>query len=282
MKVEVYTQPLMIEIGGRLSFINVTITAGPDPMGLVLCLHDLMGKGTEFQSLAGILAAQGWKVVAPDFPGRGRSVRVPPQFYTLHTGVDVAAALLQTHQMPRTVVVGAGWGAMLALALENVWKPAPSRLVLCDLPLVWSFGADARAQLWAQLGTLMAPTDAAFLERAAEIAAPHGAVGAEVLAAIAPRLDGPEGARSLCVDPGIFDILRRTANKGSIAGPMLRVSSAEIILIYGRAMAAQGPEARNARFAPKQPPTLAYAACDTFVDWANPSAALPVLGAVLA
>jgi hypothetical protein len=69
MKIEVYTQPLMIEIGGRLSLINVTITAGPDPMGLILC----------------------------------------------------------------------------------------------DLPLVWSFGADARAQVWAQLGTLMAPTDAAFL-----------------------------------------------------------------------------------------------------------------------
>lgn len=77
-----------------------------------------------------------------------------------------------------------------------------------------------------------------------------------MLAAIAPCLDGPEGARSLCVDPGIFDILRRTSNKGSIAGPMLRVSRAEIILIYGRAVAAQGPEARNSlRLLPMPPAT---------------------------
>lgn len=281
MIVEVYTQPLMIEIGGRLSFINVTVTTGPEPKGLVLCLHDLMSKGAEFQPLAGILAAQGWKVVAPDFPGRGASVRVPPQFYTVRMGVDVAAAVMQAHQMQRTLVLGSGWGAMLALALENTWKPAPSRLVLCDLPLIWSFGTDLRAQLWAQLGALMAPTDGAFLEQAAAIVRHHGAIGADVLAAVASRLTGPEGGRSLGVDPGIFDILRRTANKNSIAGPMLRVSRAEIILLFGHAMAAQGPEIQSSRFAPKRRPTLAYAECKTFVDWNNPSAALPVLGAIL-
>lgn len=281
MTVEVYSQPLMIEIGGALSFVNVTVTSGPDPKGLVLCLHDLMGRGTEFQPIAMVLAAQGWKVVAPDFPGRGRSARVPSQFYTLATGVDVVAALLRAHPLPRSILFGSGWGATLALAVENVWKPAPSRLVLCDLPLTWSFGSDQRARLWAELGMLMAPSDESFLTLAADIVAPHGALGQDVLAAVPGRLCGPEGARSLGVDPGIFDILQRTAGKAFSTGPMLRVSRAETVLIYGRAAASQEPEVGIRSFAPKRPPTLAFAACDTFVDWADPSTALPVLGAIL-
>lgn len=59
MKIECFNQTLMLEIGGALSYINVTVTTGRDPEGTLLCLHDIIGKGADFQPLADVLAAKG-------------------------------------------------------------------------------------------------------------------------------------------------------------------------------------------------------------------------------
>lgn len=281
MKIECFSQPLMLEIGGALSYIEVTVTTGADPQGTLLCLHDLMGKGGDFQPLADSLAAKGWKVVAPDFPGRGRSARVPSQYYTLGLGVDVAAAVLRAHSSERTFLLGSGWGATLALSIENTWKPSPKRIVLCDLPLVWSYRSDPRAQLWAELAKVQAATDDAFMEQARRLAAAFPLPLDDVRDAARARLVGPEGARSLGVDAGVFDILQRTADQPFAAGHMLRVSNAETILLYSCAASGADQNAPFERFMPKRKPLIAKVACPSFADLTRAEAILPLLGAIL-
>jgi pimeloyl-ACP methyl ester carboxylesterase len=112
------------------------ITTGPNPKGTVLCLHEFTARGALFQPLADQLAAMGWKVVAPDMPGRGQSQRLPSELYTWHNYVAVLAAVLRLHNVGPLVILGVGWGAMLGLGLENLWRPKPEKLILCDLPWV--------------------------------------------------------------------------------------------------------------------------------------------------
>lgn len=281
MKVECFNQPLMLEIGGALSYINVTVTTGRDPEGTLLCLHDIVGKGADFQPLADVLAAKGWKVIAPDFPGRGRSTRVPSHYYTLGLGVDVAAAVLRAHPAQRTFILGCGWGATLALAVENTWRPAPLRIVLCDLPMVWTYGDDPRAQLWSQLANVQTATDTEFMETAQKLAASFSVPMTDILDLVKSRLNGPDGARSLGVDPGVFEILHQTARQPFAAGYMLRVSSAEMFLLYSRAGQGSKQKLYLDRFMPNRKPLFAEVSSASFGDWDDAGTLLPILGAIL-
>ncbi len=239
MKVEAFHHPMMIEIGGSLSYVTSHITTAPDPKGTVLCLHEFTARGALFQPLADVLASDGWKVVAPDLPGRGQSQRLPSQLYTWHSYVHVLAAALRLHALGPLVILGVGWGAILAVGLENLWRPKPARLVLCDLPITWQFTTDSRTQLMARLCQIVGETDAHFMDqtRALVHSAPEMApdMATDVLRDVARRLTGPQGARSLGADPRIFDTLPRDPKASFSSLPLLRACTTPTDLLYSDA-----------------------------------------------
>ncbi len=269
MNVETFRQPLMIEIGGRLSYVNTGITTAPDPIGTVLCLHEFTAGGTMFQPLADQLAASGWKVVAPDMPGRGQSHRLPSELYVWHTYVHVLAAVLRLQSRGPLVIVGVGWGAMLAVGLENLWRPKPAKMVLCDLPLTWRFAQDQRGQLMVQLCKIIAQNDDEFMDQARQAARRLPDLEADVLQDVARRLTGPVGARSLGTDPKIYDTLPHDPNAVFSTAPMLRACTTPTELLYSKTVpslddvAAFTEQSRHI--------TARRIAATSFCDWSLPS-----------
>ncbi len=275
-------QPIMIELGGAFSYIHVRITPAAEPKGTVIYLHDLVGSGADIAPLAATLAARGWTVVAPDFPGRGRSTVLPEPLYTIQTYVDVMAAVLRAHGAGRTMLLGNGWGAMIALAAENVWAGRLSRLVLCNLPLEWSFASDVRAQLWQRLVMLRGADEASFRQQIRSITDQYGAVGANILRTALGRIDQRAGIFSLAVDPAIFDVFLRKPDVEYSIVPMLQASRTETILLTSMSGSSPRPTEAALKLRSRQSLRTAQVATETFSDWADITTALPVLGAILA
>lgn len=104
----------------------------------VVCAHGLTRNGRDFDPLAEALAARGWRVVCPDFAGRGRSGWLPPEAaYDFPQYLADIAALLARLGADGTEGGGVDWvgtsmgglAGMLAAALPG----APIlRLVLND------------------------------------------------------------------------------------------------------------------------------------------------------
>ena len=277
-----FEQPIMIELGGAFSYVHVRITPALEPKGTVIYLHDMVGNGANIQPLAGTLAAQGWTVVAPDFPGRGSSTVLPEPLYTIQTYVDVMAAVLRAHGTERTILLGNGWGAMIALAAENVWAGRLSRLVLCDPPLEWSFASDLRAQVWQRLAMQRNPDEASLQHQFKVIADQHGQIGASILRIALGRIEQRGEVFSLAVDPAIFDIFLRKPDIEYSTLPMLRACRTETIALSSMAALPRRQSVIPPTLRSRQPLKIAQVACESFADWADITTALPVLGAILA
>ena len=85
----------------------------------LLLVHGLAGQLSNFNyGIVEQLAAQ-YRVVAVDRPGSGYSVRTPGASASLGAQADVLAALIDTLQLGRTVVVGHSLGGAVALALAQ-------------------------------------------------------------------------------------------------------------------------------------------------------------------
>ena len=268
MNVEAFDHPMMIEIGGRLSYVNAAITTVANPKGTVLCLHEFTAHGAVFQPFADQLAALGWKVVAPDMPGRGKSQRLPSDLYTWHTYLHVLAAVLRLHGQGPLVILGVGWGAMLAVGLENVWRPQPAKLVLCDLPVTWQFSRDPRAEMMAQLCTIVANNDDDFLSQVRHLTQTMPELRADVLRDVLRRLMGPKGARSLGTDPKVFDTLPRDPKTAFSCQPLLRACRTPTDMFFGgRSPTADESDTITAQ---NHHITARRLGVETFCDWSDP------------
>src|SRR4051812_24596467 len=91
---------------------------GPDePTRTVVCVHGLTRNGRDFDVLAQSLAAEGWRVVAPDVPGRGRSDKVRPQDYTYPVYMGAMAALIGRLGVDSVDWVGTSMGGLIGMML---------------------------------------------------------------------------------------------------------------------------------------------------------------------
>ena len=176
---------------------------------VVVALHGLTSTGDVWDGLAAavVRAAPGTAVVAPDLPGRGRSVAVPaaPGLAGL---ADRVVAAVDDLGAPRVVLVGHSMGALLAplvaarlggraagvVLLDGGAAPEPSPLVH---PLVvralFTVAARRLARTWPDVDAAVRATDG-----------PAVAVRTDLRPAVrtwtAQALTGPEGALRLPLD----------------------------------------------------------------------------------
>jgi lipase len=97
----------------------------------ILCLHGIGGHGARFRRLAEEQLT-GFRVLAPDLRGHGRSTWEPP--WTLAAHVHDLQELLREYSLEQTAVVGHSFGGRLALELTATG--VVDRSVLLD-PAVW-------------------------------------------------------------------------------------------------------------------------------------------------
>lgn len=102
----------------------------------VLLLHGVTSSARTWWRIAPTVAAAGFRVVAPDLPGHGRTGRWTRHHQFSDNAADLAAfaraADMERHDLR---IVGHSWGAMTAAAMPAAGV-APARLVLIDPPAV--------------------------------------------------------------------------------------------------------------------------------------------------
>ena len=103
---------------------------------VVLCIHGLLEQGLAWQEVALPLAAKGYRVVAPDLFGHGRSAHL--EMVTSYNSLTFLAQIDRVIQeLPNQplVLVGHSLGAMLAAAIASVRHQKIKELILVELPL---------------------------------------------------------------------------------------------------------------------------------------------------
>ena len=103
---------------------------------VVLCIHGLLEQGLSWQEVALPLATKGYRVVAPDLFGHGRSSHLQMvTSYNLLTFIAQIDRVIQELPDQPLLLVGHSLGAMLATAIASVRQDKIKRLILVELPL---------------------------------------------------------------------------------------------------------------------------------------------------
>ncbi|MFM7267671.1 MAG: alpha/beta fold hydrolase, partial [Cyanobium sp.] len=129
----------MLEVGGlRLCRCEW----GPEDGPPVLCLHGLLDQGLIWEPLAAPLAAAGFRVIAPDLRGHGRSDHVGPggSYQPLDFIGDLVGLVDQLLDRP-FLLVGHSLGTVVASGLTSLREPLVERLVLIEPVLPGAAGS---------------------------------------------------------------------------------------------------------------------------------------------
>jgi pimeloyl-ACP methyl ester carboxylesterase len=106
------------------------LAAGP----VVLCLPGITRNAKDFHDLAGRLAAQGRRVICPDYRGRGRSGYDPDwRNYRPETYIGDLQQLLTLEGIGRFVAIGTSMGGLLAMGLAVARPAGLAAVVLNDI-----------------------------------------------------------------------------------------------------------------------------------------------------
>jgi pimeloyl-ACP methyl ester carboxylesterase len=110
---------------------------GPEDGPVIICAHGLTGNGHDFNWIAPVLAKEGYRVIAIDMPGRGRSDFLPnPQDYNYrqylndlsclfaHAGVSAASSVDW---------IGISMGGLLGIILASYENTPIKRLIIDDI-----------------------------------------------------------------------------------------------------------------------------------------------------
>ena len=110
---------------------------GPEDGKPVLCVHYLTGNGKYFDWLARDLASEGFRVIAPDMPGRGRSENLKnPQDYVFRQYISDLGTLLAALgiNQPQSVDwIGASMGGLLGIVVAAMPNSPVKRLTVVDV-----------------------------------------------------------------------------------------------------------------------------------------------------
>ncbi len=99
----------------------------------ILCLPGVTRNSKDFHDLARHLSG-GWRVLCPDYRGRGRSAYDPDwRHYQPRTYVDDIRQLLAATDVHRVVVIGTSLGAVLAMVMAVAMPTAVAGALLNDL-----------------------------------------------------------------------------------------------------------------------------------------------------
>lgn len=121
------------------------VASEQDPASIVL-LHGLMGSTESWHDLVPLLTANGWRVVAIDLPGHGRSPR-DPDLTVARAAASVVRTVRAHLDRPPAAAMGHSYGGTVLAAAAPALDPGLS--VFVDAALGFTGGAD-RATLTKQ------------------------------------------------------------------------------------------------------------------------------------
>jgi pimeloyl-ACP methyl ester carboxylesterase len=198
--------------------------AGPLDAPLVLCLHGFPDTAHSYERILPVLAAAGYRAVAPYMRGYAPSGCAPDDDYsTTALGRDVLA-LIEALGAPDAAVIGHDWGAYAAYCAANQDATRIRRLVLMSVPhiggAVQSFKQLRRSWYigFFQLPVLperyVARDDYAFIDRLYLNWSPTWRVAATELGPVKAALAAPGGLKAAI---GYYRAMFRGSSRASWA-----------------------------------------------------------------
>lgn len=131
-----------------------TLGSGPT----LLMLHDIGGSHLAFAPQVEHFAMAGWRAVAWDMPGYGRSAPVEP--YNFKALAQSCAALIDALRVPAVTLLGHGTGGMVAQELLARRPELVERLILCGAPARIGTASDGLTRATgAHSGSILASAD---------------------------------------------------------------------------------------------------------------------------
>jgi acyl transferase domain-containing protein/acyl-CoA synthetase (AMP-forming)/AMP-acid ligase II/pimeloyl-ACP methyl ester carboxylesterase len=106
---------------------------GPESGPLVVCLHGILEQGTSWIEVARQLVARGYRILAPDLRGHGRSDHVGPggSYHILDFLADLDTLVHRFIDRPFTLV-GHSFGSVLGALLSSLRPQLVKRLILVE------------------------------------------------------------------------------------------------------------------------------------------------------
>lgn len=131
MEPELRSLPVLLPQG----FVDLAyVQWGPAGGRTVVCAHGLTRNARDFDVLARALAARGMRVVAVDFPGRGRSAWLAgPAQYAFPVYLGAMAALIARLDVAELDWVGTSMGGLAGMMLAAQGRTPLARLVVNDV-----------------------------------------------------------------------------------------------------------------------------------------------------
>jgi len=119
-------------------------TSREESENLLLCLHGNSADSNYFLSL--LDGIDGWKVVAPDIVGHGKSPRLKPEEYTVSSFVQPIVDVLLKFSYKKLVIVGHSLGGNLAAELTKHLK-VDGIILMASMPLSYTKNKPPYAQI---------------------------------------------------------------------------------------------------------------------------------------
>ncbi len=234
-----------------------------DPLNrrVLVCAHGLTRCGRDFEALAQVLARH-YRVVSPDFPGRGASDWLKnPAEYQVPTYVGDMVTLLARIDAETLDWVGTSMGGLVGMALAALPEQPIRRLVLNDVGAVLPAAALARIGQYVGANPRFDSFEAAlaYIRRVHAPFGPHDEAQWRFLTEVVVRVHD-DGSWRLHYDPAIAagfsapGVDRDVDLWGlyeAIRIPLLLVRGAESDLVpaaLAGAMSSRGPCARVVEF----------------------------------
>jgi len=133
---------LAVQLATGFAELSYVVYEPPKAARTVFCIPDFLGNAADFARLATVLSEHGFRVVCPDLPGRGASAYLDVADYNPHTYMVSLLALAQSLGTTRLMVIGKGWGGLLALGMTRLQELTISKLVLADVGFPWRLAID--------------------------------------------------------------------------------------------------------------------------------------------
>ncbi|GAB4258517.1 MAG: alpha/beta fold hydrolase [Pararhodobacter sp.] len=192
---------------------------------VAVLLHGLGATASVWAGVAAALEARGWRWIAPDLRGHGRSRGDGPFGFGNHAA-DIAL-LLDGVDPGAVTLLGHSFGGVVgALLCGGLFGPVPARLVTLGVKIDWTEDEIAGAQAMARRPVSWFDTEDDARARHAKLSGLAGLV-----APGAPELDGGVRAESgrwrLAMAPGVFGAV------GPSVEAILRASRAPLTIAAG-------------------------------------------------
>lgn len=110
------SQPALVSFHG-LGCARFDPPPGLPARGVVIAVHGLTRQKRDFDYIGRALAAEGWQVYALDTPGRGESMRLPPEEYHLDKYAEIFANALRKSFDAPVHWLGTSMGGLIALTM---------------------------------------------------------------------------------------------------------------------------------------------------------------------